>query len=100
MQPQKKLIAIVSLFCGIVLQGVLADTLIYNNSTVSGSFKPGSYYEIFDYGTSPGGYVSKFTFGYNSALTTSLTVRFYQYIDINNLDIGYPLKQITISNLP
>lgn len=101
MRSQKKLIAIISLFCGIVLQGVSADTLIYNNSTLTGyDFTPGSYYEIFDYGSSPGGYVSKFTFGYYSALTTSLTVRFYQYIDINYFDTGYPLKQITISNLP
>ncbi|MEN6308811.1 MAG: SdrD B-like domain-containing protein [Anaerohalosphaeraceae bacterium] len=100
MYPQKLLVTVISLFCLTLAPNISADTLIYNNATPNNSFAPGSYYEIFDYGTTAGGFVSKFTFGYSSASTTSVIVQFYQYIDINNFDVGYPLKQITINNLP
>jgi hypothetical protein len=81
---------------------VMADTLIYNNSSYTGSvFPPGYYNEIFDYGMCDGGLVSKITFRYQADYTTSnVYVRFYRSIRTQYLETGYLVKSIHIKNLP
>ena len=84
--------AFVCLFCLIGIQGVRADTLIFNNSNYTGYVvTPYPDIEILDYGTSPGGRISKFVFGYSSIMAGNLRVRFYQYTD--RYDIGYVVRQ-------
>jgi hypothetical protein len=79
-----------------------ADTLIYNNAVNAGAtFVPGSSIEIFDWGTSSGGLISKLTFGYSStSVTPTVKVRFYGYFSTTYFETGYPIKQLTLSNLP
>lgn len=82
-------------------QSAAADTLIYNNAVYAGYFTPGYNYEIYDYGTSPGGYISKFTFGYRStSVTPTVIIRFFHDPNIASLNPGYQVKYLVISNLP
>jgi hypothetical protein len=81
---------------------VSADTLIYNNSLYQGyTFTPGAQTEIFDYGSSSGGLVKKFAFGYSSSSSISWArVTFYSNPQLNYLDPGYQVATFLISNLP
>ena len=85
------------------LSVVQAETRIYSNDVYSGYlFTPGDNVEIFDYGDSPGGLVSRFIFAYHdpSNVTPTVRVRFYQNIGIAYYDVGYLIKQITLTHLP
>lgn len=79
-----------------------ADTLIYSNAVNTGSaFVPGSNIEIFDWGISSGGLISKLTFGYSAtSVTPTVKVRFYGYFSTTYVETGSPIKQITLNNLP
>ncbi len=91
--------AFVCLFCLIGIQGVRADTLIYSNSNYSGYVvTPYSDTEMLDYGTSPGGRISKFVFGYASTTAGTVRVRFYRYTD--RWDIGYFHRQFFLTGVP
>lgn len=89
--------------CAACVSLVSADTLIYDNSSYTGSiFSPGYNYEIFDYGTSTGGLVSKIVIGYynSSSATSWMHIKLYKNYSTTYYDIGYHIKTITISNLP
>ncbi|MBW8015305.1 MAG: hypothetical protein FVQ82_03895 [Planctomycetes bacterium] len=79
-----------------------ADDLIYSNSISSGlGLTLGNNKEVYDFGTSSGGLISKFTFGYVSYNNIStLIVRFYTAVDTRWYDCGYVVKSIAINNLP
>lgn len=82
---------------------VRGETLIYSNAQYAGyAFAPGANYEIFDYGTSPGGLVSSFVIAYLSPTTstTNVRVRFYRHVNVFDYRIGVLVKQITIDALP
>ena len=89
-------------FCSSLASVTYAEELIYDNSTPTAyTFTPGYYEEIFDYGSSSGGMISKFTFGYSATTTIStVKVRFYHTVDAADRDVGVFVKQITINNLP
>lgn len=94
-------VTLMSIFCALFTATSSADTLIYNNASLEGYFVPGSNIEIFDYGTSPGGLVSKLVFGYRStSVTPTVWVRFYRSISTTYYDTGILVKQLIISNLP
>jgi hypothetical protein len=81
-----------SLFCLIGIQGVRADTLIFNNSNYTGYVAtPDLYNEFLDYGTSPGGRISKFVFGYSSPYAVTVWVRFYDNTDREGP--GYTIRE-------
>jgi len=78
-----------------------ADTLIFDNSSYTGYIYPEggfSYTEMLDYGTSPGGRIGKFVFGYVSSSSQTVWVTIYQYT--NSTYEGYQLKRFTIPNVP
>jgi hypothetical protein len=88
------------IFCSLASLAFAADTLIYNNSTYSSSYyPPGSSTEIVDYGTSPGGTVSKFKIRYYTSLSNpgTIIIRFYDYVSSSYL--GYPIKTFYLSGL-
>ncbi len=91
-------------FCSIFVSMVSADTLIYNNSIYQGTFTPGSNYDIFDYGTSSGGLVSKISFGYRNLFSTTswIRIKFYRNPnpDFYDFHLGYYIKTILIENVP
>lgn len=73
-----------------------ADTLIYNNATLTGyRDQPGYNHEYFDYGSSSGGLISKFTIGYSCTSAMTISVRFYQNISVPMRDVGYLTKMIS-----
>ncbi|NLH18272.1 MAG: hypothetical protein GX455_16990 [Phycisphaerae bacterium] len=87
------LICLVGLFG---IQGVWADTLIFDNSNYTGYIlTPPSYTEFLDYGLTNGGRISKFVFGYSSPSAVSVLVRFYDgtYRD----DPGYEIRQFSMT---
>lgn len=87
--------------CAMLTSAVSADTLIFNNSNYTGYVYPEggfSYTEMLDYGTSPGGRISKFVFGYVSYSTQTVWVTFYRYTDIT--DIGWQIKRFAVSGVP
>lgn len=87
--------------CIMLAAVVSADTLIYSNSTLQGYFTPGASNEIFDFGSSSGGYVSKFAFGYRSSYQISWArVTFYASPQLNYLDPGYQIASFVINNIP
>lgn len=85
-----------SLACLIGVQGVRADTLIFDNSNYTGYIvEPPSYTEFLDYGLTNGGRISKFVFGYSSPSAVSVVVRFYDGTYRN--DPGYPIRQFSMT---
>jgi hypothetical protein len=99
----KKAILLLSAVCLFSTSIASADTLIYNNSTLSGyNFSPGANYEIYDYGTSPGGLVSKFSFEYIETNTTAGTirVRFYEGTNPYLYDPGDKMKEYALTFVP
>ncbi|MHC4760273.1 MAG: hypothetical protein ACYS9H_02840 [Planctomycetota bacterium] len=78
-----------------------ADTLVFDNSNFVGYVygPPSSYTEMLDYGTSPGGRVSKFVLGYTTGSTPgTIWIRFYRYTDYS--DPGYEIKQFALTAVP
>jgi hypothetical protein len=95
MVAPRSLTVFASLLCLIEIQGVRADTVIFNNANYTGYVvTPFSYSEMLDYGTSPGGRISKFVFGYSSTSAGTVWVRFYSSTD--RWDIGYGIRQFAI----
>ena len=81
----------------------LAETVIYDNTTINWSgawYPPGSENEIIDFGESDGGYVSKFKFGYTTELSNpgTITITFYQWTSVSNCPGSY-LQSFNISGL-
>jgi hypothetical protein len=65
--------------------------MIFNNSNYTGYVvNTPSDTELLDYGTSPGGRISKFVFGYASTSAGTIWVRFYHYTD--RYDPGYETR--------
>jgi len=78
----KKVVGIISITIVFALlsQPLRAEDLIYDNSNASGLwYGPGSNNEVIDYGTSAGGNVVKFIFGYatEALYPGTITIRFY-----------------------
>lgn len=72
-----------------------ADTLIFNNTTVSSNvFQLPADVEVLDYGTSQGGWLSRFAFAYTSAAAGMVRVRFYAYTD--NADPGLLMAEYDV----
>ena len=89
--------------CTVATSVTFADTLIYNNSNYGGYFTAGyNNYEVFDFGTSPGGLVKKFSFGYRnpSSATSWVRITFYQSLQLKYYEPGYAVKSIFIQNIP
>ncbi len=80
---------------------VQADSLLFDNSSYVGYVfpqNPVSYTEMLDYGTTTGGRISKFVFGYASASPGTVWIRFYRYTD--KFDIGYEIRQFAVASVP
>lgn len=85
----------VGIVCLVGIQSVRGDTLIFDNSNYTGYVvTPSIEIEILDYGTSPGGRISKFVFGYSSTTDSYIRVRFYRYTD--RFDTGAVVRQFII----
>lgn len=94
---------LMGIFCSVVTSVTFADTLIYNNSNYGGYFTLGyNNYEVFDFGSSPGGLVKKFSFGYRnpSSATSWVRITFYRSLQLNYYEPGYAVKSIFIQNIP
>lgn len=99
MQRIKLSIACFLFVCTLFTSIAPADTLIFNNSNYTGYVYPMSTYtEMLDFGTSPGGRISKFTFGYTSTSSGTVWVRFYQYTSSSYE--GTQIKQFTLTGVP
>lgn len=77
----------------------LDSTNIYNNSTTGSYYTPGTNVEVTDFGTTTGGHIVKFTFGYVTTLPTpgSVTIKFYS--GTTSSTKGTLLKSFTYSGL-
>jgi hypothetical protein len=94
-------IAFIAVFCALFTATTYADALIFNNSNYTGYvYAPDySYTEMLDYGTSQGGRISKFVFGYASGSSAgTIWVRFYQGTD--RYDTGYLIRQFALTAVP
>ncbi len=94
-------IAFIAVFCALFTATTYADALIFNNSNYTGYvYAPDySYTEMLDYGTSQGGRISKFVFGYASGSSAgTIWVRFYQ--GTNRYDTGYLIRQFALTAVP
>jgi hypothetical protein len=95
MHATRLIAAFVSLFCPIGIEGIRADTVIFNNSNYTGYVvTPYSYTEMLDYGTSPGGRISKLVFGYSATSAGTVWVRFY--VNTDRYGIGYVIRQFAL----
>jgi hypothetical protein len=88
--------------CALATSAASADTLIYNNSTLTGGYLPmnSDYNEEFlDYGSSSGGLVSKFEIGYATSLSNPGTLYIRFWSGTSRSSLGSPIKTITITDL-
>lgn len=90
------------IFCAVFTSLTFAaDTLIYNNSNLTDYiFRTSSTYtEFLDYGTSPGGRISKFAFDYYTGGSPAGTiwVRFYTATDYYTP--GYSIKEFALTSV-
>ena len=91
----KKLHLSILLFLSVcpIASSVQADLLIYDNSNnITQSFTPGAFTEVLDYGTSPGGKVTRFRYVLNSGINPldNHWIRFYT--GTKYLEIGEKIK--------
>lgn len=98
----KKVLFLTLAFCLILSNTVLADTVIFDNSTRNGyHLQTDAYAETIDYGTSPGGLVTKFNFDYVTSYNNpagTVWVRFYEGTNYDTR--GTQIKEFVLTDLP